>query len=430
MLKLLEIKRGKRWRATIATKLTSQIKKNLPPELLKLVVRAGQLGASRGHMVYLVGGLVRDMLLGRPNLDIDLVVEGDAIELAHQIAQTQGGEVLAHSRFGTAKLRRGDLSIDLVTARSETYKRPGALPTVKPGTIEDDLFRRDFTINAMAVHLNPLKFGELVDPYGGKDDLEHSLIRILHERSFIDDATRILRALRYEQRLGFRLERGTEELLRRDVGMMETISGERLRREVEMILEEERPEKVLLRGEELGVLEGLHPSLKGNGWLAGKFERARQVTVPDASLYLCLLVYQLTNEENEGIIGRLKISGKTAKSMRDTHCLKGDLANLSDPDLPPSAIYQLLHGYSPQAILACSIASPSAIASSHLELYLKRLRYVKPLLTGEAIIKMGMPPGPRLGEIIRALHRAKLDGKVRTKEEEEAIVHQWLAEMI
>ncbi|MFQ5925400.1 MAG: poly(A) polymerase, partial [Dehalococcoidia bacterium] len=176
------------------------MQERLPQELLSFLRLAGEVARTQGQKLYLVGGAVRDLILGRPNLDFDLVVEGDAPRLARQLARSSGEKVVVHRQFGTAKFHRGDLSIDLVTARSETYARPGALPKVEPGEIGDDLFRRDFSINAMAIALSPPSFGELVDPYRGRIDLEHRLIRILHQRSFIDDATRILRALRYEQR--------------------------------------------------------------------------------------------------------------------------------------------------------------------------------------------------------------------------------------
>ena len=182
---------------------------------------------------------------------------------------------------------------------------------MKPGSINDDLSRRDFTINAMAVELNPGHFGELLDLYGGRDDLEHKLIRVLHEKSFIDDATRIWRALRYEQRLDFQMEPATLKLLKRDIAMLDTISGDRIRHELELVLKEELPEKVLRRADELGVLAKLHPSLKGDGWLAEKFAQARELSLPDSppvALYLSLLAYRLTADEIEQLISYLKIT--------------------------------------------------------------------------------------------------------------------------
>jgi tRNA nucleotidyltransferase (CCA-adding enzyme) len=407
--------------------LASRMERDLPRDFLAFLRLAGEVAQARRQSLFLVGGVVRDLLLGRPNLDFDLVVEGDAPRLARQLAKASGEKVLTHPRFGTAKFSRGDFSIDLVTARSETYPRAGALPEVKPGTIGDDLARRDFSINTMAVNLIPASFGQLFDPHEGRSDLEQKLIRILHPGSFIDDATRILRALRYEQRLGFKLEEKTEKLLRQHKSMLNTISGDRIRHEVELILEEEKPERILHRAEELGVLQELHPSLKGNGWLAERFHHVRQLAIlPSSSLYLSLLLYHLTEEELERFIARLNIVGGRARILRQMMWLKAELPALAVPDLSRSGIYRLLRRYSPQAITACALASDLPAICSRLELYLTDLRYVKLSLDGEDLKEMGVTPGPRLGRMLGALLEAKLDNRVSTREEEEALVRQWI----
>ncbi len=409
--------------------LASKMKQHLPAELIAFLRTAGEEAEAQGERLYLVGGAVRDLLLERPNLDFDLVVEGDAPRLAHRLAKTRGERVTIHRQFGTAKFRRGNLTIDLVTARSETYAKPGALPTVQPGTIWDDLLRRDFSINAMAIDLSPTNFGQLLDPHGGRSDLEKGQkIRILHERSFIDDATRMLRALRYEQRLAFKLEQNTERLLRQNKSMLDTISGDRIRHELELILTEDCPERILERAEKLGVLQELHSSLKGNGWLAGRFREARQLAPPDPALYLSLLAYRLTDEENEHLIARLNIAGGLGRNMRQVLRLKRDLPSLADTALAPSSTYRLLKHYVPEAITTCALACDSPITRSRLELYLSDLRYVKTSVDGEDLKRMGVAPDPRLGKMLEALQEAKLDGRVSTREEEEALVRQWLVE--
>ncbi len=409
--------------------LASQLEQRLPPELLNLLQAAAGIAVEQGQGLYLVGGAVRDLLLGRANFDLDLVVEGDAPKLASLLMQREGGEVVVHRRFGTAKFRRGDLSIDLATARAETYAHPGALPSVQPGSIRDDLRRRDFTINAMAVPLDVDNFGKLLDHYGGEKDLKDKLIRILHEKSFIDDATRMLRAIRYEQRFEFQLERTTESLLRRDLAMLNTISGDRIRHELELILKEERPERMLRRAGELGVLKEIHPSLKGNGWLEEKFQQARSgARHPSTALYFSLLVYRFNQDKGEQFMARLNIPGAVARTMRDTIRLKENLPALAVAQLPPSAIYQLLQDYSPSSILANALASDSPLICQRLHLYLNKLRYVKTALDGEALQKMGLQPGPRLGAMLRALHEAKLDQRVKTRKEEEKLVRRWLGE--
>lgn len=339
-----------------------------------------------------------------------------------------GGEVNIHHRFSTATLHRGDVSIDVITARSEVYSRPGALPTIRPGSIKDDLRRRDFTINAMAIRLDPPRYGELLDLHGGESDLRRRLIRVLHPRSFIDDATRILRALRYQQRLGFRLERDTEVLLSRDVSMLNTISGDRIRHELELILREERPEDILHRAGELGVLDNIFPSLRGNGWLAERFERTRRIAAHRTMLpiYLSLLVYNLTEEDNEYLIEFLRIPRATAQVMRDTVHLKSNLESLEQPALSPSTIYGMLHGYSPTAVLAVDVAWDNPIIHQRLELYLTRLRYVRTSLDGKSLLEMGVPPGSMVGKILEALKEARLDGRVSSRQGEIDLVNQWL----
>ena len=408
--------------------LSGEIQEQLPTELVKFMQQAGEVAARQGQSLYLVGGVVRDLLLGRTNLDLDLVAEGDAINLAQALADIIQGRIITHPRFQTAKLRWDKWSVDLATARSETYDRPGALPRVKPGSLASDLFRRDFTINTMAVELVPGRYGQLIDLYGGRDDLEHKLIRTLHERSFIDDATRIWRGLRYEQRLDFHLEPDTLQLLKRDIPMLDTISGDRIRHELELILKEEFPGKVLRRAEELKALPELHPSLKGDGWLAEKFSQARQLTspnLPSVELYLALLVYRLTGEENEDLMARLRLPKSLAQTLRDTNSLKARLESLADPELAPSIIYSRLHGYCSPAITANSLAADSPVAHRHIQTFLTRLRYVRPALTGNDLQRMGIAPGPRMKEILHRLHEARLDGKVTSKRGEEGLVRGW-----
>lgn len=391
----------------------------MPAEILGVLKEAGERAKEVGSKAYLVGGVVRDLFLGRENLDLDASVEGDAIGLAEGLAEKYKVRLVSHSRFGTAKLRFSTFSLDIATARTETYSHPGALPTVKPGSIVDDLKRRDFSINAMAVCLTPGRFGELFDPLGGKDDLDKGLVRVLHERSFIDDATRILRGIRYEQRLGFKFEEETERLLRRDVKMLRTISGDRLRHELERVLEEEAPEKALRRAGELGVLKELHPALKGNGWLAKVFRRARRGgKVPSANLYLCLLCYQLNENEAEEFLKRLNFPARATKAVLDTVRLESEVRRLADEDIKPSAVYELLHSYDSVAVEANLVAADSPLTKRHLQLYLSKLRYVRTLLDGVDLAALGIPVGPAIGEALAALRTARLDGELRTRRDE------------
>ncbi len=407
----------------------NQMEQYLSPESLRLIQKAGALAAEKRLGIYLVGGVVRDVLLGRANSDLDLVVEGNAVGLAESLAGEVGARLVVHRRFGTAKIRTGNLTIDLAMARAETYARPGALPSVRAGSIHDDLARRDLTVNAMALRLDPTNFGKLVDPFDGQQDLESKLIRILHDRSFIDDATRMLRAVRYEQRFAFRLEATTEKLLRQNVAMLGTISSDRIRHELELILKEERPEKALKRAGDLGLLGEVHPALKGNGWLEKRFVKAREVASPPTpTLYFALLTYPIGVRDCEDLIARLKMPGTVSRVILDTARLRGQMPLLDAPDLPPSAICGSLQEYSPTSVLACAIVADSALFQERMDLYLTRWRHVRTALDGSALQKLGVPSGPRLGRMLKALYRAKLDGKIGTREDETELVQRWLSQ--
>jgi len=411
--------------ANISEKLAAQ----LPQGLLNLLREIGEISAARGENVFLVGGVVRDVILERSNLDMDLVTEGKAISFARQLSKIKDWDIKTHPRFGTAKLTHEDFSLDLVTARFETYSRPGALPTVERGTIQDDLARRDFTINAMAIHLNPDLFGELLDPHEGQNDLQHKLVRILHTGSFSDDPTRILRALRYEQRLDFKLEPDTEKLVRKHLDNLDTVTGERLWSELELILQEEYPEKALKRADELGVLQQLYPKLKGDKWLAEKFAQARDLhdkSLSLASIYLSLLCYRLNDEEIESCITRFKMPGWAIRTLKDTIQIKKSIPQLDKAVLNPSDIYFELQHRAPETIMSTSVASHSLVIQQRLQLYLNELRYVKPALSGEYLKNMGTPKGKKVGQILLALHAARLDSKVSNLEEEKTLARELL----
>jgi tRNA nucleotidyltransferase (CCA-adding enzyme) len=400
--------------------LVRRIEEYLPGQLLELVKDISRQATEQGQSVYLVGGVVRDMLLGYSNFDLDLVIEGDAVKLAQQVAETSQARLLVHRRFGTAKLKYANFMLDLATARKETYARPGALPAVNPGTLKDDLIRRDFTINAMAISLDSNDYGELIDPYHGKSDLEQRLIRILHPESFSDDATRILRGVCYEQRFGFEFETQTIRLLKRDIAMLDTISGDRIRHELEHILEEERPELAIKRLGELEVLHRISPSLKSDGWLAERFDKARSLKKPTQlpSLYFCLLIYSFGEKDIEQFLDRLNTTAKLSKAMCDTIQLRVRLPLLDKPFLKPSEIYYLLREYEPLAIRANAIASDSETIHRHFQLFLKKLRYVRASLDGEDLKRLGISAGPEMGKVLRILHKAKLDGEVKTRADE------------
>ena len=414
---------------TEVANLADKIKEQLPAELIEFLRRAGEWAQKRGQKLYLVGGMVRDLLLGRKNFDLDLVVEGDAIALAWELAEAGQCQLVTHNRFGTAKLTWDGGSADLATARSETYAKACALPTVNPSTIRDDLFRRDFTINAMAVELNPGLYGKLLDLYGGLADLEGKLIRVLHEKSFVDDATRIWRAIRYEQRLDFQLEPETLGLVKRDASYLEKVSGDRVRHELELVFQEEYPEKVLRRAHELGVLKKLHPKLKADKWLSEKYELARRQSssgVPSFGLYLALLVYRGDPDDAERLVSCLRLRRSTARTVLGAVDLKANLEHLASPGITSSQVYTLLAGYPVEAVTANIIAGGIPGSARRLTEFVEKLRYLKPALNGEDLKRLGVAQGPEIKEVLHRLLESRLDGKAATKHDEEAMVLNWL----
>lgn len=413
------------------TNFSGLIEKNLPGELVSIIKQVMLAAARNNQRLYLVGGVVRDLLLGKPNFDLDFVLEGDAIGLALELVKSTGGELTKHTRFNTARIKLVKWNLDLATSRSESYAHPGALPTVKSGTLNEDLFRRDFTINAMAVQLTPeSNYGDLIDPYDGHTDLRHKNIRILHEKSFIDDATRIWRAIRYEQRLDFHIEAKTLQLLERDVPMLVTISGDRIRHELELILKEEYPEKMLQRAWVLKVLSIVHPSLRGDAWLKEKFSIARGASYNEqelSRLYLALLFYRLKDKELEEAISFLHPDRHTSLILRDSNQLKSVHNELSK-SVEPGYIYSILHGYHQTALLTNYVAADSIKVRKAAKLYRDKLRHVKTALTGDDLQALGIPQGEQIQEVLFLLHNARLNGSVKTKQEEEMLVRDWLKE--
>jgi|WetSurMetagenome_2_1015567.scaffolds.fasta_scaffold33872_2 tRNA nucleotidyltransferase (CCA-adding enzyme) len=413
------------------TSLAKKIETGLPAGLVNFLWLAGEIAHTRGERLYLVGGVVRDLILGQTTLDLDLVVEGNGIELARRLQEINHGELAVHPRFISATLKWERWSIDVATARTETYARPAALPDISPSTINQDLFRRDFSINAMAVQLNPGEYGKLLDPHDGRSDLREKLVRVLHQKSFIDDPTRIWRGLRYEQRLDFRLEKETLYLLKRDVNMLDSLTSDRIRYEIECVLKEPAPEKVFRRAAELGVLGRLLPSLPGDGWLAEQYGKLREMKLPppqEMDFRLALLAYPLSAAEVDVFIDRLNLPKSLEALVRDTIAVKNKLKLLATPGVSRSSIFNILDGLSGDAITLNSMVTESPIAAQSIKLYLVTLQNVKVLMHGNDLISMGVPQGPRVKEVLDQLLRARLNGKVRTREDEEKLARKLLDE--
>ncbi|MCY4367370.1 MAG: hypothetical protein OXE17_14275 [Chloroflexi bacterium] len=397
---------------------------------LPLYLALKELASERDLTVYLVGGPVRDWLLGVACRDLDFVVEGDATALGRTLANRVGGRAILHNRFGTATVELGAGHIDLVTARSEAYPVPGSLPDVVPSTINDDLARRDFTINAMAL---PLRGGDLtpVDQAGGQEDLKLGRIRTIHPQSFSDDPTRLFRALRYEQRLGFGLEEGTGEQFRAAVAgrYCDTVSGDRIRRELEKFLEEIDPAKPILRAVETGLLPSVFPALVQSDYVgrlaASSIDNQLMICYPLS--WIVALVYPLSSEEAEGLIGRLNMPGAWARAVRESVKLHQLETALSGTGMAASELHRFLEDFEIWTIGAVARITDRAVVAGNLERYIEEYQDLSPALNGNDLLAMGVPPGPAVGKALASLRDLRIDRKVLSEEEEREWVRELLA---
>lgn len=448
----------KQWASTSVQRgesLAGLMTEALPAGQLDLLRRAGEVAHELGYPLYVVGGFVRDLLLSQPNFDMDLVVEGDAIRLTQELVHRLGGRLRSHRRFGTAKwilpdgIGRADKelpdSLDFVSARTEFYEHPTALPTVERSSIKQDLHRRDFTINTLAVRLTPDRWGELLDFYGGRKDLDDGVIRVLHSLSFVEDPTRILRAARFEQRFMFVIEPRTEELISDALDLLDRVSAERVRHELELILAEAEPERALCRLQGLGVLRKLHDALFCDEWFSAKAAELRMtwaqvrnresMTPPpmaiaaDAAprLHLALLLYRLPREAAVAVVDRLHMRRTYRERALEVVELAPRVAVLGRNDVTPSQIAAALDESSAEARLVLRVASDDWLVRQRLDLYQRRLRNIRSSIDGDDLVRLGIPRGRIYRQILERVRAARLDSEVRTRQEEEALALQLYA---
>jgi tRNA nucleotidyltransferase (CCA-adding enzyme) len=430
--------------------LTSRLETALPADRLALLKIIATEAYEQHAALYIVGGFVRDLLLERPSLDFDLVVEGDAIALARALADRYGGRVTGHSRFGTAKWRLADRSgekpgkikveglqsVDLVSARTEFYTHPTALPTVERGSIKLDLHRRDFTINTLALRLDGRHYGELHDYWGGLSDLRAGLVRVLHSLSFVDDPTRILRAVRFEQRFAFRIEQRTMQLLLDARPLIERLSGDRIRHELNQILASSIAPQVISRLHSLDFLVAIHHDLPWDDWVYARLESLDHLqpepdwgvsTDPSTlrrELGYTLWLIELAPEQADGVARRLKLPVQLARVIQSACALWRDRRSLAVA--APSRITERLEEAPPLACYALYLATSDAPLRNILLNFATRWRKIQPSTDGHALKKRGVSPGPHYRQILSALRDAWLDDQVHTQEEEHALLEELL----
>ena len=418
--------------------ISKLMKERLPERIQNLLIEFGKVGDDLGYSVYAVGGFVRDLLMKVENFDVDIVVEGDGIRLAEEFEKRFPCRIRTHKKFGTAIILFSDgLKIDVASARLEVYDSPAALPTVEQGSIKADLYRRDFTINTLAIQLNPRAFGELIDFFGGVKDIKEKGIRVLHNLSFVEDPTRVFRAIRFEQRFKFQIGKHTQNLMKNAVkmGFMDRLSGRRILSELILILQEENPSHALKRMRDFNLFHSLHPHFKLDDERIDLFEQIHHVISWFELLFLeerydrwPIYLYGLIDSFKEGEIEELcqrltmndKLMKKVIEGKRQADQVLLHIFFWINSDTEPkrSEIYSLLNPLSTEVKLFMMAKTTQMTTRRYISLYFTQLKDIKPMLRGADLIQMGIKPGPSIKKTLDDLLKARLDEEVITRQEE------------
>jgi tRNA nucleotidyltransferase (CCA-adding enzyme) len=418
--------------------ISKLMQERFPERVHDLLMEFGRIGDELGYSVYAVGGFVRDLLMRVENFDVDIVVEGDGIRLAEEFEKKFPCRIRTHKKFGTAIILFPDgLKVDVATARLEVYDSPAALPTVERGSTKMDLYRRDFTINTLAIQLNPKAFGELIDFFGGVRDIKEKVVRVLHNLSFVEDPTRVFRAIRFEQRLGFQIGKHTQNLMRNAVkmGFMDRLSGGRVLSELILILQEGNPIPALKRMRDFNLFHFLHPHLKCDEEVENLFEQIHHVVSWFDLLFLderyerwFIYFYGLIDFLKEGEIHEIcqrlamndKIRGKVVEGKRQADQSLLQLFSWINSEFQPkrSEIYAALDPLPTEAKLFMMAKTTQMTTRRYISLYFTQLKDTKPLLKGRDLVQMGIKPGPSIRKRLADLLKARLDEQVITRQDE------------
>ncbi|SPP99557.1 PolyA polymerase family protein [Candidatus Sulfobium mesophilum] len=427
-------KEGTHERSPTGRNLSTLLRDRFPDEVHRILVLAGNVADDMGANAYLVGGSVRDLLLGHANLDIDIVIEGDGIRFAKELGEKLKAQVRSHHRFGTANITLDKLKLDVATARTEYYESPAALPKVEMSSIKKDLYRRDFTINTLAIKLNARSFGLLIDFFGGQRDLREKTIRVLHNLSYVEDPTRAFRAVRFAERFGFKLSRHSENLIKSAIQMnlFERLSGSRLFDELLIAFSETNPVKTLKRLSDYGLLKIIHKNLvldeKLESTLSSMYETLAWHTllfldekVDKGVLYLIALLSNLDDEQRAEALHRLAPPGATREIIQQSIAESAEILGKL-PLNDPVGIYHLLSPKRVELILFSMAITKDNRKKKEISQFLVELRKTKPFLTGRDLKKLGLPEGPLYSRIFRELLDKRLRGTMRTAEDEKKYV--------
>jgi len=422
--------------------LSRLLQAQLPPKIFNLLKEFGQIGDRLGIRVYAVGGFVRDLLLRQTNLDVDVVIEGEGIPFARQVEKVMECRVRTHERFGTAIIVFPDgFKVDIASTRTEYYLEPGALPKVEHSSIKLDLYRRDFTINTMALALNNDQFGDLLDFFQAQKDLSDGAIRVLHNLSFVEDPTRVFRAIRFEQRLNFSLGRHTEALLKSAVrmGFVEKIGGIRVYNELLHIFNEADPVASVKRMATLDLLGCLHPALVWDEDSSHLFEEARRALHWYELLYtgtacrgwlvylLCLLATLRPAQVAEfcqrlNVPPRIRLILLEERRAALTVKLKLDQALQQNNTPRNSQLYRWFKPFSIEIVVFLMAFCSTEESRQSISRYMTHLCNVKTSLNGRSLQKLGLKSGPNFKTILDLLLAARLDGRATNEQDEISLV--------
>ncbi len=408
----------------------------LPQPMLDLLKTAGELALDMDYEVLAVGGFVRDILLGSPNLDLDLVVEGDGILFAKRLAKHFKARIKSHHKFRTAVVIFPNGSrVDVATARLEYYESPAALPTVELSSIKMDLYRRDFTINALAVNLTPSKFGILADFFGAQRDIKDRTIRVLHSLSFVEDPTRVMRAIRFEQRFNFKIGGQTRRLIKNalHLKLFSRLSGARIFHELQLIINEEHPARCLIRLAEMNILTAIHPKLELNPKRRNTLEELDKVhtwynllylesDMTPWRLYFLGLTLNINRSDTKSILQRLNLTTKDTRDFLNMRELIGEalgkLMHFHPGRSKLSTLCFQLEKLPVEGVLFLMARSKKEEIRRSISQYLARLRFQTLEIDGNDLIRMGITPGPIFSEILHIVRAAAIDGEIETREEQ------------
>ncbi|MBF0521650.1 MAG: hypothetical protein HQL24_01190 [Candidatus Omnitrophica bacterium] len=428
----------------------------LDKRLLSAARRAGALADKRGVRLYLVGGIVRDILLKKQSLDLDMVaepiifpsskgrnpgpvpsiggtgtwVEADAMKFAKELSTILKARLVVYPQFKTASLSLSNgVRVDCATARKETYPVSGALPVVEPGSLKEDLFRRDFTINALAVSLNKNSFGQLIDEYGGFRDLKSRTIRILHDKSFLDDPTRILRAVRFEQRFAFSIEPKTIGLLERALKQecFCSVTAPRLFAEFKKILKEKDPVKCFTRLNQLNAMEFLAGAKQINLEVFRRLNRRDFSQDSSAWLIYCMaLMESISPPKKEQVLNKFPFTREEKQSLSQAGRLKTVWAALQKKDLTKSGVYAILKPFSLDVVLYFLARAQEPMVRARIKRFLEKDSKVAVCLTGHDLKNLGVVVGKDIGLVLNELLYRKIDKGYKTKAQERQWVKKYL----